>query len=221
MPDAGILATVMLLVGLFLLGLEFFIPSFGMILVVAVLSLLVSFWSAWKAWWGISPWFFWTYVLMLLAGIPGSLMAAIALIQKTSFGNRMILKPGPPVAPPVNPLSELIGKRAQAQTLMTPGGIVLLEGQRHHAESIGMLIESGVQVIVVAVRGNRVVVRPTTVADSEAVAQLEVVDRQELAELIVAGRPESRSVPEELPSESVQEPNPLDFDIPEDYTRKS
>jgi len=221
MPDAGILATVMLLVGLFLLALEFFIPSFGMILVVAVVSLLVSFWSAWKAWWGISPWFFWTYILILLAGIPGSLMAAIALIQRTSFGNRMILKPAPPVEPPVNPLSELIGKRAQAQALMTPGGIVLLEGQRHHAESIGMLIEPGMEVVIVAVRGNRLVVRPTTVADSESLASVEVVDRQELAELISAGRTESRSVPEELTLEAVQEPNPLDFDIPEDYTRKS
>lgn len=45
MPDAGVLATMLLVLGLFLLGLEFFIPSFGMILVIAVLSLIVSFWS--------------------------------------------------------------------------------------------------------------------------------------------------------------------------------
>ena len=51
MPDAGVLATMLLVLGLFLLGLEFFIPSFGMILVIAVLSLIVSFWSACKAWW--------------------------------------------------------------------------------------------------------------------------------------------------------------------------
>ncbi len=58
MPDAGVLATMLLVLGLFLLGLEFFIPSFGMILVIAALSLIVSFWSACKAWWGVNPFFF-------------------------------------------------------------------------------------------------------------------------------------------------------------------
>jgi len=210
MPDAGILATVMLLVGLFLLGLEFFIPSFGMILVVAVVSLMVSFWSAWKAWWGVSPWFFWTYVAMLTAGIPGSLMGAIALIQSTSLGNRMILKGAPIVDKSLNPLNLLIGKQGSAQTLMMPGGMVLIDSQRQHAESIGMLIEPGTQVIVVAVRGSRVVVRPGTLAD-----------QQETVELRESRSPESLVVEEELPTEAVEEPNPLDFDIPEDYTGRS
>ena len=112
MPDAAVLATMLLLLGLFLLGLEFFIPSFGMILTVAIISLVVSFWSACKAWWGVSPGFFWTYVAVLLTGIPGSLFSAIAIMQKTSLGNRLILRP-PPVAEkkPVNPLEEMIGQQ--------------------------------------------------------------------------------------------------------------
>jgi membrane-bound ClpP family serine protease len=52
MPDAGILATVLLVVGLFLLGLEFFVPSFGLIGSLAAVSLVVSWWSASKAWGG-------------------------------------------------------------------------------------------------------------------------------------------------------------------------
>ena len=156
MPDAGILATVMLLVGLFLLGLEFFIPSFGMILVAAVVSLIVSFWSAYKAWWGVSPGFFWTYIILLTAGIPGSLMVAITLIRKTPLGNRMILKPAPVnESPAPGPLDHLIGKSGISQSLMTPGGIVLIDGERLHSESLGMLIEPNSPVVAVAVRGKR------------------------------------------------------------------
>lgn len=204
MPDAGILATVMLLVGLFLLGLEFFVPSFGMILIAAVISLIVSFWSAYKAWWGVSPGFFWTYIILLTAGIPGSLMGAITLIRKTPLGNRMILKPVPVnESPGPGPLDHLIGKAGVSQTLMTPGGIVLIDGERLHSESLGMLIEPNSPVVAVAIRGNRVVVRPWTPSDAEA-----------------ANPPDSSQTPEtKTPLDSRRgnssEPNPLDFDFPQ------
>ena len=204
MPDAGILATVMLLVGLFLLGLEFFIPSFGMILVAAVISLIVSFWSAYKAWWGVSPGFFWTYIILLTAGIPGSLMGAITLIRKTPLGNRMILKPAPVnESPAPGPLDHLIGKAGISQTLMTPGGIVLIDGERLHSESLGMLIEPNSPVVAVAVRGNRVVVRPATPSDSESGNP--AVSEQNA---------ENKTPPDSLPGNS-PEPHPLDFDFPQ------
>jgi len=217
MPDAGILATLLLLLGLFLLGLEFFIPSFGMILVTAVIALVVSFWSACKAWWGVNPYFFWTYVVMLTVGIPGSLLGAIAVIQRTSLGNRMVLQPvDSSDVPPANPLERLIGMRGTSQTLMMPGGIVLVDGERVHSESIGMLIEAQTPVIVVAVKGNRIVVRPeqpseltASMAPSSSAAENEIlpeVTREEEPVSATSGPPQ---------------PEPLDFDIPEDYTDKS
>ena len=209
MPDAGILATVMLLVGLFLLGLEFFVPSFGMILVAAVITLTISFWSAYKAWWGVSPGFFWTYIILLTAGIPGSLMGAITLIRKTPLGNGMILKPAPVNATPApGPLDHLIGKSGISQSLMTPGGIVLIDGERIHAESLGMLIESDSPIVVVATRANRVVVRPRTAVD---------LDSTEPAELN-AGDPQGKTnvqKPTDSSSANSTEPNPLDFDFPQ------
>ena len=42
MPDAGVLATILLIVGLFLLALELMIPSFGMIGILSAISLLIS-----------------------------------------------------------------------------------------------------------------------------------------------------------------------------------
>jgi membrane-bound ClpP family serine protease len=211
MPDAGILATVLLVAGLFLLGLEFFIPSFGMILVIASISLIVSFWSACKAWWGVNPYFFWTYVVMLTAGIPGSLVVAITIIQKTSLGNRMILPPASSsdVLSP-NPLETMIGKRGVSQTLMTPGGIVTIGSERFHAESPGMLIEPRTPVIVIGAKASRIVVRPLTSADDQPHSS--GVQPNVTAVSLAAGT--SQTV-------TTAEPDPLDFEIPEDYTPNS
>ncbi|MFY8056902.1 MAG: hypothetical protein ACOVRM_04120, partial [Planctomycetaceae bacterium] len=77
-----------MLAGLFLLSLEMFVPSLGLLLVMSLISLAVSFWSACKAWWGVSPHFFWSYILLLLAGIPTTFFGSIALLQRTSLGKR-------------------------------------------------------------------------------------------------------------------------------------
>jgi len=223
MPDAAVLATMLLLLGLFLLGLEFFIPSFGMILTVAVISLVVSFWSACKAWWGVNPGFFWTYVALLLTGIPGSLFSAIAIMQKTSLGNRLILRP-PPVAEkkPANPLDELIGQHGVAQTLLTPGGMVNVNNVRFHAESIGILIEPQTPVIVVAVRANRIVVKPVSLVETSqsSLAPNELLPRSEFA-MPASVQPKNNDVQAASLNSGVPKENGdrLDFEIPDDYTQ--
>lgn len=162
MPDAGILATILLVIGLFLLGLEFFIPSFGMIGTLAGVSLVISLWSANKAWGnGVNPTFFWSYVALLVAGIPGTICGSFYAIQHTPLGKAVVLQP-PQVSAAVNPLEELIGRRGTAQTLLTPGGMVIIDRQRLHGESVGMLVDPGTPVVVVGISGNRVVVRPLT-----------------------------------------------------------
>ena len=209
MPDAGILATLLLLLGLFLLGLEFFVPSFGMILVVASISLIVSFWSAYKAWWGTNPFFFWTYLTVLIAGIPGSLFGAITVMQRTSFGSRFILRPAPSVEKlPPNPLDELIGRRGVTLTLMTPGGMVAIESERFHAESIGMVVEPKTAVIVVGAKANRIVVRPLSATETST-----GISEPPLVEVQAESETESRQPADRAGTDR------LDFDIPEGYTQ--
>ncbi|MBL8813409.1 MAG: NfeD family protein [Planctomycetaceae bacterium] len=208
MPDAGILATIMLLIGLILLGVEFFIPSFGMIFVCAALSLIVSLWAACKAWWGTNPGFFWSYIFVLVGGIPVSVFGTIALMQKSTFGSRMTLPPAPSADKlPPNPLEEHIGRRGTAQNLMTPGGIILLDSERFHAESPGMVVEPGTKIIVIGARANRLLVRPLLPSD-EQTARIEPASEQ-LPEVATSDVPSSDKDPE---------PEPLDFDIPDDYT---
>jgi membrane-bound ClpP family serine protease len=200
MPDAALLASLTLLAGLFLLSLEMFVPSLGLLLVMSLISLAVSFWSACKAWWGVSPHFFWSYVLLLLGGIPTTFFGSIAVLQRTSLGKRLTLTPPPDAGkPPANPLQELIGRTGIAQTLMTPGGMVVIDGQRLHAESTGMPIEPGTAVLVVAVRASRIVVRKSG----------DVPQAQD--------SPARRST-EPLSGRTVL-PAALDFDIPAEYTQ--
>ena len=131
-------------------------------------------------------------------------MGAITLIRKTPLGNRMILKPAPVnESPGPGPLDHLIGKAGVSQTLMMPGGIVLIDGERLHSESLGMLIEPNSPIVAVAIRGNRVVVRPWTPSDSES-------NSPPGSEQITA----AKMPPDLLPGNS-SEPNPLDFDFPQ------
>jgi len=128
MPDAGVLATILLIVGLFLLALELMIPSFGMIGILSAIALLISAWSAWQAWWGTSPGFFWTYAAFWLLGIPSVLGGMLFLMQNTALGDHIVLR-GPASDSSTtkpntrNPLQLLVGKTGKAASLLMPGGM--------------------------------------------------------------------------------------------------
>ena len=207
MPDAGVLATILLIVGLFLLALELMIPSFGMIGIMSAVCLLVSAWAAWQAWWGTSPGLFWTYAGFWVLGIPSVLGGMLFLLQHTALGDRIVLK-GPQstgnsiLQQEQNRLSTLIGQLGKASSLLTPGGMVVVNDERFHAESQGMVIDAGQTIKVVAVKGARLVVAP---ANAEDIASAE--RRKQLSETTIAadGQPDDGDL--------LNEEDPLDFDL--------
>jgi membrane-bound serine protease (ClpP class) len=202
MPDAGILATVLLVVGLFLLGLEFFVPSFGLIGSLAAVSLVVSWWSASKAWGGgQNTVLFTTYLVFLIAGVPSIIFGAVYAIQHTSLGNAVVLRPPAATRSTREPLDHLIGQTGITRSLLTPGGMVSVGDSRYHAESVGMVVEPETAVVVVGVSGNRLVVRPAGHSDVPSEPQRETSESQEI--------PEGRDA---------EGGSRLDFDIPKDYT---
>ncbi|MCA9083970.1 MAG: hypothetical protein KDA81_07940 [Planctomycetaceae bacterium] len=218
MPDAGVLATILLIVGLFLLALELMIPSFGMIGIMSALTLLISAWCAWQAWWGTSPGFFWTYAGFWLLGIPSILGGTLFLLQNTRLGDRIVLRGTAyehgGMATERRRLESLIGATGQTVGMLTPGGLVAIDGERFHAESAGVLIESGETVHVVKLKGNRLVVRAGASRESRP------------------GRGSSVSADSENPvvaSENVLggeqrttgDSDELDFEIPDEYRKES
>lgn len=213
LPDAGVLATILLIAGLFLLALELMIPSFGMIGILAGLSLLISAWCAWQAWWDDSPGFFWTYAAFWLLGIPSVLGGMLFLLQNTSLGDRIVLR-GPDEKPVAasedDPLESLIGQVGEAASLLTPGGIVTVNGDRFHAESPGMMIENGSPVKIIGVKSSRLVVRVHDPSEEETTEPPntnpapEPEDRSPAADTVIAGS-----------SHTGDESGILDFEIPE------
>jgi membrane-bound serine protease (ClpP class) len=210
--DYQMLAIVLLFVGLALMIAEFFIPSGGMISVLCLICLVTSIWAAYKAWWGTS--YFWMYVASLVVIVPSALFALIKVLESTSLGNRMLLTA--PDQTEVTPyqaeqarLRSFVGMNAKTVTQFNPGGILMIEGERVHAFSEGLLIPAGETVEVTEVRGNRLVVRPPFVKQPKVDLAIEEPSIDPASN--EKETPQKQEPPVLDPFSDVP---PLDFDLP-------
>ena len=164
MDSYAVIAMMTLALGLALLVAEVFIPSGGVIMTVAAVTFAVSVWAAWQAWVKTDQMtMFLTYILALLVLFPSVLGGAFHVFPRTAYGKRLM---SPPTREELEPyvaeterLTRLIGKIGTSLTRLAPGGMVLVDGDRLHAESEGMLIPSDAPVKVLALKGNRLLVR--------------------------------------------------------------
>ena len=157
-------AVLLLALGLALVVAEVFIPSGGMILVMSIICLVVSIWCAYNAWWVDSPWSWWSFIAILILLLPTAVGGALYLFPRTEWGKKVLMEP--PSLDEVTPytkeeerLAQMVGQQGKTLTLLNPGGLVLVEGERMHSESEDLMIEPGVDVDVVAVKANRLLVR--------------------------------------------------------------
>jgi membrane-bound ClpP family serine protease len=163
--DYGQLAVVLLFAGLGILVLEVFVPSGGVLAIITTITLCLSLACAYAAWAERYPTLWWGFCGLLVLLIPATLIGAFYVLPRTPMGRRALLVA--PDADDLQPhteqaarLARLVGEFGQTLTLMNPGGMVLVAGQRLHAVSEGQMIESGTSVEIVEIRGNRVLVRP-------------------------------------------------------------
>ena len=200
------LAVILLVIALVLLVGEVFIPSGGMILITACVCLAASIFFAWRAWWADDAVAWWIYVASLIVVVPSVIAGMLYWFPKTTMGKRVLLE-----APMLSELTafddevarleKLIGQKGQTVTLLNPGGLVLVEGERHHCEGDGMMIDPQETVEVIGVSGNRLVVRPAT-PDVEDV-KTPAIDEPKSA------------IPQDSPFEEDQpDDRPLDFEYP-------
>jgi len=155
-------AILLLILGLMLLVLEFFVPSGGALAVACALSLLAAIILGFMAgrWQGVS------ILLTVSLVVPAACAAAVKWWPDTPIG-RLILIQRPKHADEVLPetvayrgLKDLVGRRGLAKGLMLPSGLVLIDGKSYDAVTDGMAIEAGQPIIVVNVSTQRLVVRP-------------------------------------------------------------
>jgi len=204
--DYPSLAILMLMVGFVLIIAEIFLPSGGLILVMCVIAFIASFWSAYKAWYGISSLAFGLYLAALVVLIPAFVIGSFQIFPRTPMGKRLI---GAPTTEEVTPyieeqahLQSLIGQIGKTITPLIPGGMVSVDGERLHAFSEGVLIDPGVDVEIMDVRGTRVVVREAVDVPKPQPAEPEVP-------------PASSDVFLTDGDANPDDERPLDFDVPQ------
>ncbi len=159
----------MLVWGLLLLGvaallgvMEFFIPSAGIIGIVALVVAIagvVCLWSYETAW-GV------TGMLSVIVIAPTATYFGFKILPYTPIGKGLILSDPEPDSPDAVRSNAshaqrvaLVGQEGAAQTDLRPVGVVKIEGQRHDAVAESGYIASGTRVRVISADGIQLKVR--------------------------------------------------------------
>jgi membrane-bound ClpP family serine protease len=171
MDPNAVFAILLLIAGIGILTAEVFVPSGGLLGIITFLMLVVSLIFAYRAWGSSHPNIFWAFFAVLLFLVPTTLGTAFYVLPRTALGKRVLLEA--PTAEQVTPfaretdhLQQLVGKFGKAVSPLTPGGLVVVNGERLHAFSEGMIVQSGQSIEVLEVCGSRLRVRPATPSES-------------------------------------------------------
>ncbi|MBM83609.1 MAG: hypothetical protein CMJ78_23875 [Planctomycetaceae bacterium] len=172
MDNNSLFAILLLAMGLALVVVEGVLASGGIIGIIAACVIVVSGICAWNAWWVSNPLIWWVYVGLVGVAVPGTAIGAIYYLPSTVFGKHIMAEP--PTSEHVTPvtdqreqLSQLIGSQCVTATRLNPAGFVVVNGERIHCESEGMMVDPKSNVKVIAVKGNHLVVREVTDAEGE------------------------------------------------------
>lgn len=163
MFDWLMIAVILLAVGLAVVVLELFVPSGGILAIVAAAAIVGSVIAALMH---ENRAVGMTFAVAEVIGVVVGLALIVKWWPNSSIGRRIApeLPREDEVLPDNRSLKQLVGKVGYAKSMMLPSGAVVVEGRTVNAVSEGMAIDAGEAVKVVEVRGNRVVVRKVEIA---------------------------------------------------------
>ncbi len=151
----------LLALGLLLLITEAFLPSGGLIGLLAVGCLGVSLYQAFSV--PEAPYLGWKFLIADLVLIPAAMVFAIQLWPKTPLARRIFLPPPAPEDVEVSHsrarLDHLLGEFGRALTPLRPSGLVDFDGRRLDGLSEEGLIPAGALIRAVRVQSGVLVVR--------------------------------------------------------------
>lgn len=213
MDGYTILVFVCAAIGFVILSIELFVPTAGILALCSGCCFIGSGYCAWRAWYETGQYiWWWSYVIGMLVMIPSVVSFGLYWMPRTRWGKSLLFTPQSleemtPFQDEEARLSKLIHQRGKAVTMFSPGGMAQVGRERFHAESEGVLIDAGEEIVVVGVMINRLVVRPAALYDAAHAAKSPTA-----AELITeSAAPESIQKPtSEKPASS------LDFEIPDE-----
>src|SRR3954470_12195751 len=153
-------AALFLLAGIFLLSLEIFVPSAGILMVAAVGCILWSIVLAFQVHWLVGTIFLATIVGLTFV-LPGIFLR---VWRRSPVGKHMFLEP--PKSDdeePASPYEDLVGALGKTLTPLRPSGSAEIGGKRTDVVADGgVMILEGEKIVVVSASGNRIAVRRTT-----------------------------------------------------------
>ncbi|MHB8902612.1 MAG: NfeD family protein [Thermoguttaceae bacterium] len=161
MIEPWVWALMLLVVATGLAVLELFVPSSGILAFLSIASVVGSLIMAFKS----GPVVGLVFVVIVILGLPIGLALAVKWWPHTPIGRRILLTVArSDEVLPDNEfhrgLKTLIGRTGLAKTKMLPSGAILVDGRTIDASTEGLPIEPGQRVVVVAVQGTNVLVRP-------------------------------------------------------------
>ncbi len=154
--DYATLSLLLLGCGILVVVIEMFIPSAGILGIVAAAFLLG----------GVIVAFLHSLVfgLAVLGGtslaMPFMFWLLVKVWPMTPLGKAILMNDTIENVVPESSTESLVGQVGVAKTKMLPSGIVVIDGDQHDAVSEGFAINPGDSVKVVSARGNRVYVEP-------------------------------------------------------------
>ena len=149
-------AILLMLIGCGLVVMEIFIPSGGVLGFLSVVAIVGSIIMAFRRDTAMGLGF----IVITLIVVPAVIGLAFKYWPMTPMGRAFLGElPDEEDVKPDDPRRELVGRIGTAKSKMLPSGSVLVDGHLLDAVSQGAAIEAGQTVVVVEVRGNRVVVR--------------------------------------------------------------
>lgn len=157
---------VLLVCGLLVIALEMFVPSAGLLgLLAGVLllsAIIVAFFNSLVA--GV------VVIGVVAALLPFIFMIFVKVWPNTPIGRRVLIgkwrsEDVLPVGAHYDERQRLIGKRGVARTRMLPSGQVMIDGEKYDAVSQGTVIEAGDPIEVIAIRTWKIIVRRISEAE--------------------------------------------------------
>jgi len=160
--DPIAVSILLLIAGLALIFVELMIPSAGLIGVISAAVLIAGIVVAFNA--GFVPGLI--VLILTLTSVPIVIALLLKVWPNTPIGRRLFISP--PKAEDVSPeaslvtgLETLIGQHGTARSKLLPAGNITIDGKHYDAVSDGMPIEKDQPIEVIAVKAQRIIVRPT------------------------------------------------------------
>ena len=154
--------------GFVLFGLELFLPTGGILGMLALSSMIVGITFAFKQ--GLLQGAI--FLTISGVGVPVALKLFFWAWPRTSMGKKMTVRSAAAEETIGNMASHqaldlLVGKTGKTLSELRPSGIVDFEGRRIDAISEGILIAEGLPVLCISAQGGHVVVKPFVVTGFE------------------------------------------------------